>query len=59
MASTSWLLRILPVPLMPRPLATFCKSGSSMADSPVPRRLAPVWSVEVVTLVGATVVSVT
>jgi hypothetical protein len=37
-ASTSWLLRIRPVPLMPRPEATAWSSGSSMVERP-PLRL--------------------
>jgi hypothetical protein len=41
MASTSWLLRMLPTPLIPSPPASCFSSGSSIPARPVPRRLPP------------------
>src|SRR4051812_18541432 len=38
----SSLLRILAVPVTPRSPASFCSSGSSLPDKPVPRRLVAV-----------------
>ena len=41
-AAMTWPLRIRPVPMMPIDCARRCRSGRSIADSPVPpRRLAP------------------
>src|SRR6266545_6961985 len=38
MAAMSWLLRMRPVPLMPRLDASACSSGRTIAESPVPVR---------------------
>jgi hypothetical protein len=39
MASTSWLLRIRPVPVMPSPEAMVCNSDKTLPDKPDPEAL--------------------